>query len=212
MTLRDRINQLEDRERRLLGVFVVVFGVFVILVIPLGLTAYLGSISSENDSMREALANLQQSKGALEKRAEEQALMDKRYAKKAPTLAGFLAGIAQRHKIEIPETQDQADVPHGKRFTERSTKITLRDVGMLKVAELMQDVAQSGYPVSISRINIRKKASPPDMYSVQLVVSAYDRKAEEKPEAAEGAEEAEADADEADKADKDEAAAEEEEE
>ena len=184
MTLRDRINQLEDRERRLLGVFVVIFSIFIILVIPLGLTAYLGSISSENESMREALTTLQQSRSILDKRAEEQAKMDARYEKTAPPLAGFLAGIAQRHSIEIPETQDQAEVPHGKRFTERSTKITLRDVGMLKIAELMQDLAQSGYPVSISRINIRKKATPPDVYNVQLTVSAYDRKADEKPEAA----------------------------
>ena len=190
MTLRDRINQLEDRERRLLGVLVVVFGVITILVIPLGLTAYLGSISSENDSMREALATLQQSRSVLEKRAEEQAKMDARYERPAPPLAGFLAGIAQRHKIEIPETQDQAEVPHGKRFNERSTKITLRDVGMLKLAELMQDLAQSGHPVSISRINIRKKASPPDSYNVQLTVSAFDRKAaEEKPDAAAAGEE-----------------------
>lgn len=185
MTLRDRINQLEDRERRLLGVFVVIFGIFTILVIPLGLTAYLGSISSENESMREAMATLQQSRTVLEKRAEEQVKMDARYERAAPPLAGFLAGIAQRHKIEIPETQDQAEVPHGKRFSERSTKITLRDVGMLKLAEFMQGVATSGYPVSISRINIRKKASPPDSYNVQLTVSAFDRKAaEEKPEAA----------------------------
>jgi len=213
VTLRDRINQLEDRERRLLGVFVVVFGIFIILVIPLGLTAYLGSISSENDSMREALTNLQQSKGTLEKRAQEQAQMDRRYERKAPALAGFLAGIAQRHKIEIPETQDQAEVPHGKRFSERSTKITLRDVGMLKLAELMQDVAQSGHPVSISRINIRKKASPPDSYNVQFTVSAFDRKAaEEKPEAAKGDEAADAEGDEADKADEDEEAAQEDEE
>lgn len=191
MTLRDRINQLEDRERRLLGILVVIFGIFVILVVPLGLTAYLGSISSENESMREALTTLQQSRSILEKRAEEQAKMDARYEKTAPPLAGFLAGIAQRHSIEIPETQDQAEVPHGKRFTERSTKITLRDVGMLKIAELMQDLAQSGYPVSISRINIRKKATPPDSYNVQLTVSAYDRKApEEKPEAAAAGEDA----------------------
>ena len=191
MTLRDRINQLEDRERRLLGVLVVIFGIFVILVVPLGLTAYLGSISSENESMREALTTLQQSRSILEKRAEEQAKMDARYEKAAPPLAGFLAGIAQRHSIEIPETQDQAEVPHGKRFSERSTKITLRDVGMLKLAELMQDLAQSGYPVSVSRINIRKKATPPDSYNVQLTVSAYDRKAtEEKPEAAAAGEDA----------------------
>ncbi len=193
MSLRDRINQLEDRERRLLGVLVVVFCVFVILVIPVGLTAYLGSISSENEAMREAIASIQESRATLAKRAQEREAMDARYQRKAPPLAGFLAGIAQRHDIEIPETQDQAEVPHGKRFTERSTKITLRDVGMLKIAKLMEDIAQSGYPVSISRMNIRKRGTQADSFNVQMVVSAFDREeAPEKPSAAEGEEDAEA--------------------
>jgi general secretion pathway protein M len=179
VTLRDRINQLEDRERRLLGVFVVVFCIFIILVIPLGLTAYLGSISSENESMREALATLQQSRSLLEKRAEEQAKMDARYEKTAPPLAGFLAGIAQRHKIEIPETQDQAEIPHGKRFSERSTKITLRKVGMYKLVKLLERIETSGHPVALASLNIHKRASEPDSFDVDMVVSAFDRKAPE---------------------------------
>ena len=200
MSLKDRINQLEDRERRLLGVLVVVFGVFVILVVPLGLTAYLGSISSENEAMREAITSIQESRVTLAKRAQEREAMDARYQRKAPPLAGFLAGIAQRHDIEIPETQDQADVPHGKRFTERSTKITLRDVGMLKIAKLMEDIAQSGYPVSISKMNIRKRGTQTDSFNVQMVVSAFDREAppekaavEENTDNAGEAEESEAD-------------------
>ncbi len=188
MSLKDRINQLEDRERRLLGVLVVVFGAFMILVVPLGLTAYLSSVDSENEAMREAIASIQDSRSVLEQRAAERQAQDLRYQRKAPPLAGFLASIAQRHDIEIPETQDQADVPHGKRFTERSTKITLRDVGMLKLAKLMEGVAQSGYPVSITRLNIRKRGTQADSYNVQMVVSAYDRKeapAEEKSNASE---------------------------
>lgn len=193
MSLKDRINQLEDRERRLLGVLVLVFGVFMVVVVPVGFTAYLGSVASDNEAINQALADLQQSRTILEERAAERAQLDARYDKKAPALAGFLAGIAQRHDIEIPETQDQADVPHGKRFTERSTKITLRDIGMLKLAKLMQDIAQSGFPVSISRLNVRKRGTEPDSYNVQMVVSAFDRKAapaDEKPEGAEAPAEA----------------------
>lgn len=197
MSLRDRINQLEDRERRLLGVFVVVFGVFLILVVPVGLTAYLGSIASENESMREAIVSIEESRGVLEKRAQERQAMDARYQRKAPPLAGFLAGIAQRHDIDIPETQDQADVPHGKRFSERSTKITLRDVGMLKIAKLMQDIAQSGFPVSISRLNIRKRGTQPDSFNVQMVVSAFDRAAPPEEKTEEDTSEATADDEEA---------------
>lgn len=193
MSLRDRINQLEDRERRLLGVLVVVFCVFAILIIPVGLTAYLGSISSENEAMREAISSIQDSRVTLAKRAQEREAMDARYQRQAPPLAGFLAGIAQRHDIEIPETQDQADAPHGKRFTERSTKITLRDVGMLKIAKLMEGIAQSGYPVSITKLNIRKRGTQADSFNVQMVVSAFDREAApEKSSADESAENAEA--------------------
>ena len=191
MTLRERINQLEDRERRLLGVLVLVFGAFLILVIPVGLAAYLGSVASENEAMREAIQSIQDSRDLLEKRALERQQQDLRYSKHAPPLAGFLASIAQRNEIEIPETQDQTDVPHGKRFTERSTKITLRDVGMLKLAKLMEGVAASGYPLSITKMNIRKRGTQADSFNVEMVVSAFDRKvAEPEASAAEAGEQA----------------------
>lgn len=194
MSLKERINQLEDRERRLLGVLVVVFGVFMILAIPVVLTAYLGSIASENEAMREAISSIESSRSILQKRAEERAVQDARYEKQTPPLAGFLAGIAERHDIDIPETQDQADVPHGKRFTERSTKITLRDVGMLKLAKLMEGIAQSGYPVSITRMNIRKRGTQADSFNVQMVVSAFDREAAVSAPAEEAAEAADTEA------------------
>lgn len=181
MSLRDRINQLEDRERRLLGVFVLVFGVFVILVIPLGVTAYLSSVQDENDAIREAIDAIDDGRAMLSRRASERADVEARYARKAPALAGYLASVAEQVSVEIPETQDQQAIPHGKSFDERSNKITMRDVGMLALARFMEKLAQSGYPISISRLNIRKRGTQPDSYNVQMTVSAYDKK--EKPKA-----------------------------
>ena len=181
MSLRDRINQLEDRERRLLGVFVLVFGVFVILVIPLGVTAYLSSVKDDNETIREAIDAIDDGRAMLSKRAGERADVEARYARKAPALAGYLASVAEGVSVEIPETQDQQAVPHGKSFEERSNKITMRDVGMLPLAKFMEELAQSGYPVSISRLNIRKRGTQPDSYNVQMTVSAYDKKAKPKP-------------------------------
>jgi len=181
VSLRDRINQLEDRERRLLGVLILVFGVFVILVIPLGVTAYLSSVNADNESIREAIAAINDGRAMLEKRANERADVEARYARTAPALAGYLAGVADSVKVEIPETQDQQAIPHGKSFEERSNKITMRDVGMLALARFMEKLAQSGYPVSISRLNIRKRGTKPDSYNVQMTVSAYDKIAKEKP-------------------------------
>jgi general secretion pathway protein M len=81
-------------------------------------------------------------------------------------------------EVEIPETQDRQAVPHGKRYEEKATKITLRKVGMLKVARLMERIEQSGHPVSISQLTIRKRGLEPDSYDVDMVVSAFERKAD----------------------------------
>jgi general secretion pathway protein M len=189
MSLRDRINQLEDRERRLLGVFVLVFGAFVILIVPVAITAYLSSVGDDNDAMREAIDSIGQSRALLDERARERSDVEARYGRKAPELAGYLAGVADNTSIEIPETQDQQAIPHGKVFEERSNKITMRDVGMLGLARFMEQLAQSGYPVSISRLNIRKRGTQPDSYNVQMTVSAYDKKESEEAKEPKGEEE-----------------------
>jgi hypothetical protein len=71
-------------------------------------------------------------------------------------------------------------VPHGKRFEERSTKITLRKVGLLKLVKFLEKIEHSGHPVRISQFDMRKRGSEPDSYDVDIVVSAFDRKAEPK--------------------------------
>jgi general secretion pathway protein M len=46
--------------------------------------------------------------------------------------------------------------------------------------KFLERIEQSGYPVRITQINVRKRGSEPDSYDVDLVVSAFDRKAEPK--------------------------------
>ena len=103
------------------------------------------------------------------------ALVDK-YANPTPPLTSFLAAVAKMVQLEIPETQDRQPAPHGKKYEEKATKITLRKVGMLKIAKFMEQIEQSGYPVAISQLTIRKRGVEPDSYDVDMTVSAYERK------------------------------------
>ena len=73
-------------------------------------------------------------------------------------------------------------VPDGKRYEERSTKIVLRKVGMLSLVTFMEKLETSGHPVTISRLNIRKRGTEPDSYDVEMIVSAFDRKPDTKKE------------------------------
>jgi general secretion pathway protein M len=148
----------------------------VLLAPPLALLAVVHSRQSDNDAVREALRSIDDEQVAIARSKANRSAVVERYARPAPPLAAFLSKFASEVGIEIPESQDRQSVPHGKKFDERSTKITLRKVGMLKLLQFMEKIEQSGHPVQIAQINIRKRGSEPDSYDVDMVVSAFDRK------------------------------------
>jgi general secretion pathway protein M len=67
-------------------------------------------------------------------------------------------------------------VNHGKQYVERHTVIHLKNSGMGPIAQFLESLEKSEYPLSITRLNIRKRAGEPDSYGpVEIGVSAYDR-------------------------------------
>ncbi len=183
MNLQQRIGQLDPRERRLLTLLVGLFGAFVVLLVPVGLYTWFSSKRSHNEQLREAIQAIQLGRDKVHKRELDRAAVLERYAKPAPPLAGFLEALGKQHGLEIPETQPQGAVPHGTDYEEKPTKIVLRRVAMYPLAKFMEGIAQSGHPIVISRLNIRKRGIEADSYDVEMVVSAFERKAKEKKEA-----------------------------
>ncbi len=187
MSISERLSRLEPRERRLLAILGGVVGFMMFLAIPIGVAASVHSQASANQALRDAVSSIDDARGAVDKARVSRELVARRYERPAPPLAAFLARVAGEAELEIPESQDRQAVPHGKRYSERSTKITLRKVGMLKLAKLMEKIETSGHPVSISALDIRKRVSEPDSFDVDMVVSAFDRKAPEAKKAEETA-------------------------
>jgi general secretion pathway protein M len=169
---------LEERERRLLTLLAVVIFVVLVLLFPLGVTALLHTSRGDNDALRGAIEQISSSRDVIDRGRAVRQFLEERYSRPAPPLASFLAGLASETGVEIPETQDRAPVPHGKRYEEKSSKISLRRVGMLKIARFLERIEQSGHPVSVSQLTIRKRSVEPDSYDVDMVVSAFERKAE----------------------------------
>lgn len=185
MNISDRIARLLNRDQRVLNIALLVVGALVVVVLPLVLTVLVHARSSENRALSDASDSIGDSREQIERTKAEKAVTIERYSKPAPPLAAFLAGLASEVGIEIPESQDRQGVPHGKRYTERSTKMSLHKVGMLKLAKFMERIEQSGNPIRISSLNIRKRGPEPDMYDVDMTVSAFDRAAAtEKPKKA----------------------------
>ena len=180
MSMQDRLAQLQPRERRLLGVLMMVVVVFVVVGLPGALMAMASARESENQALRDTIETIERSEKGLSKSAAKRDLVLARYKTPAPTLASWLDRLARAQQLEIPESQDRAVVPHGKKFEERSTKILFRRTGLGKLVRFMESVAQSPYSVVVSKLNIRKRGSEPDSFDVEMIVSAYDRKGSEK--------------------------------
>lgn len=180
MTLRERFEQLEERERKLLLIFLGVVGAMVVFLLPFALAMSVSSQASDNERIREIIQEIVDERKTLGQRQAEIDRVEKRYARKAPALASFLAQTADSVGIEIPETQDRATVPHGKVFKERVTKIRLRQVGMLALSNFMEKIENAPYPISISKLNIRKRGTKPDEFDAEMEISAFDREAPKK--------------------------------
>lgn len=180
MTFAERLDKLEPRERRLLGILTGLVVVLLVLAVPMYAWSAVRDARDSNDQIRDLITDIYKARMSVgEVRAKQDALLA-RYSKPAPPLAGFLEDVAKQNNITIADAQDKPEVPHGKKYSERITVVKLHKVGMLNLIKMLEKIEQSGHPVAISRLNIRPRSGEPDSYEVELGVSAYDRKADPK--------------------------------
>jgi general secretion pathway protein M len=167
--------QMNARERRLLGVLGFVGAVLLLLAVPFGLEAVVRSDQSENDALRQALTDVQDARGRVRERQAKKDAIAARYAKKAPSLAGYMESEARQQKLEVTDSTPLPDVPHGKRYVEHGTNIHLKKTGMLPLARFLESIEKSGYPLALTRLNVRKRSGENNAYDVEVGVSSYDR-------------------------------------
>jgi general secretion pathway protein M len=180
VTLRERLDKLEPRERRLLMILAGLLGAFVLLAAPIYAYASVRSLNAENEQVRYLVQQIQDARATVSERNAKHDAIVGRYSRPAPQLAGFIEEAAKGNGIQVPESQDKPEAPHGKRYTERLTVVKMRKVGLLSLVKTLEKIEQSGYPVVISRLNIRPHSGEHDAYEVELGVSAYDRKPDAK--------------------------------
>lgn len=180
-----------------LGILVLAF--VVLLAIPVGLQMLVSSRKADNEELRTALTAVNGARPQIRERKARKDAIHLRYQKKTPPLAGFLGQEATKHKLQVTESVDRPDVPIGKRYTERHSVVQLKKSGMLPIAQLIEGIEKSGFPVAVTRINLRKRSGEADSFDVEVGVSSFDRN--EPAPAAAGADKAEK-SEKADKADK----------
>jgi general secretion pathway protein M len=173
--VREWFDKLAPRERRMMGMLVIALSLFLLFLIPLGVSLALGSRRDANHSLREAIHSIKNAREDVQKRQAKREAIVARYANRAPALAGVMEKAARDNKLDLLETADRPEVPHGKRYNERTTVGRLRKTTMLQLAKMLEQIEQQRMPISVSRLNIRRRGGEHDSYDVELGVSAFDR-------------------------------------
>jgi general secretion pathway protein M len=173
--LREWYEKLAPRERKLMNVLGGVLAAFLLVLVPLGMSLMLSSRRQENKALTEAIYAIKNAREEVRQRQIKRDAVIARYANKAPLLGSVFEKAARDNHIDIQESRDMPEVPHGKKYNERSTVIRLRKVGMLPLAKMLEQLEQQHMPISISRFNIRRRGGERDSYDVELGLSAFDR-------------------------------------
>ena len=173
--VREWFDKLAPRERRMMGLLMAVMTLFLLFLIPLGVSLALGSRREANRSLRDAIHSVKNARDEVQKRQAKRDAVVARYANRAPALNGLMEKAARDNKLDLLETTDRPDVPHGKRYNERTTVGRLRKTTMLQLAKMLEQLEQQRMPISVSRLNIRRRGGEHDSYDVELGVSAFDR-------------------------------------
>ena len=173
--LREWFEKLGPRERRMMGALGVALALFMLFLIPLGVSLALGSRRDSNKSLRDAIHAVKNAREDVQKRQAKRDAIVARYVNRAPALAGVMEKAARDNKRDLLETADRPEVPHGKRYNERTTVGRVRKTTMLQLAKMLEQIEQLHMPVYVSRLNIRRRGGERDSYDVELGVSAFDR-------------------------------------
>jgi general secretion pathway protein M len=168
-------DKLNPRERRLATILAALVAFVVVLALPVVLESLVYSRKSDNDDLRAAVAAVQAARGQVRERQARKDAVAQRYGKKAPVLAGYVEQSARAQKLEVTDSVDRSDVPHGKKYVERNTVIHLKKAGMYPIAKFLEGLEQSGYPLAVSRLSVRKRNGEPDKYDLEVGISAFDR-------------------------------------
>jgi general secretion pathway protein M len=168
------LDSMNARERRLVIALGGIAAVLVVLLVPLRVSAWLSSREKYNDDLRQAILDVQGARGRVAQRRAAIGDVAARYARPAPPLATLIDTASKASGLEVATQNDLAPVPRGKLYTERSTKLTVQKTGLKALANFLEKIETSGYPVAVTQLDLGKRIEP-DAYQVNMTISAFDR-------------------------------------
>ncbi len=166
------LDNLSERERRMVGLLGAIFAALLVLTPLWWLHDRIEDLRERSEAAHEALRELRRARHTLAERRRAREAAEARYRRKAPPLGSFLEAKAGEFGIGIREVVDQPEKDFGK-FRRRHVRVTLPNVDVGAFVRMVEAVRNAPYPVAIERIQIDHFG---DRFNAQLGLYAYDRK------------------------------------
>ncbi len=173
-SLRSAFDNLNDRERKLVGVLGAVLGALLVFL-PIFLSASaIADVEDENAEIREILRSISNNRAEIAEQRAQREAAERRYDNPAPPLGSFLEAKAREAGYDRPlEVTDQPErVANG--FTRRHVRADLPGVDLRTVVNMMTEIENSPYPVAIELVQIEHFQAG-DRYNVEVGVIAFDK-------------------------------------
>ncbi len=166
---------ISDREKRTLRILLFALPGVLLIVGLVVSQIIVTKRRAEVDALVDVIATVDEARPKVAEAKSRKQQLTHRYGSRAPSLSSYLDQEARAEKLDVADHADRAEAKVGKRFSERHHVMHVRKAGMRGVALFLERIAKSSYPLSVSRLLVRKRGSEPDAYDVEFGVSAYDR-------------------------------------
>jgi type II secretory pathway component PulM len=171
--LRFTWESFSEREKWIISTLGVILLLF-LFTLPLFLMTRANSALQEsNQELRTLLETLASKSDRLIQEANERRLAERRYEQQTPPLGGFLETLARDQGLTISEVTDQPQKAQG-RFLRRNVQISIPNVALSPLMNLLSAIKSSRYPVAIDQIQIDHFRAG-DAYNAKLGVVTYDK-------------------------------------
>lgn len=177
--LKDAIERMSIRERRM----VAGLGITVVVLIVLGITyatmSALTDLEEENQTVRQALRDLQQHGNEYRRQKERMDALRSRMTSTPLELNSFVEKAASGAGVKIEESAEIKAIA-SERLTRRGLEIRLKKISLAQLGALMQQIEEeAGHIVQITELNVRTRWKNQEELDAELVISTFEQSREE---------------------------------
>jgi type II secretory pathway component PulM len=169
--VRNYIDGLNDRERRLFAVLGVV-GILVFVILPMYLVLDgIGDRERENRELVALLRQFDQQGPELQSRKAERDAMRQLFTQRVPPLGGFLETTATNANVQLREVTDQPD-QEVSGFRRHRVTAQFPSAEVEAMMRMLATVENSPFPVTVSRIEADRAGD--GKYNFRIGVDTYE--------------------------------------